>query len=122
MGTLSEYSVDVWFLYGSFTYGLETRVHSLSGQSLTLEVELGEADTPEDVSRFLETLIENPRGLLRSEICLYGPDEDEPIRLYTEVSPTFTQIETHSLRLRFSHVSGLTPRDSGHWHELLDHA
>jgi hypothetical protein len=133
---LSEYSVDVWFLYGSFSYGLESRVCAYASQALTLEVALEGTDSADDVASFLESLVENPRGLVRSEICIYGPTSEEPVRLYTDVSPTLTSVfgpssglgksvvaeheaTPTSVRLRFTHVAALTPSDNDAWQVLL---
>lgn len=117
---LSDYAVDVWFLYGSFSYGLESSVCAFSSHSLTLDVVLEGSDAAEDVSSFLETLVENPRGLVRSELCLYPPMAQDPIRLYTEVSPALTPSSGGvSVRLRFSHLAALTPHDNNAWQHLV---
>lgn len=134
---LSEYAVDVWFLFGSFSYGLESRVCAYAPHSLTLEVALDAADSADDVASFLETLVENPRGLVRSELCIYGPSAQEPVRLFTDVSPTLTSTASPapssgrpptsehesssplSVRLRFSHLAALTPVDDDAWQTLL---
>jgi|GEM_PF-4996010 len=135
---LSGYSVDVWFLYGSFTYGLETRVCSYSTDALVLEVVLevcgaGPDAVPQgasDVQAFLESLLDNPRGLVRTELAVYGPEDDEtPVRLQTEVVPRFAPVGPLFLngsadvnapaRLRFTHIAGLTQDDGAAWHDLV---
>lgn len=131
---LSGYSVDVWFLYGSFTYGLETRVCSYSTDALVVEVCGADAAVApqgaSDVQAFLESLLENPRGLVRTELAVYGPEDDEaPVRLQTEVVPRFAPVGPLFLngspdanapaRLRFTHVAGLTREDGAAWLDLV---
>ena len=132
---LSDYGVDVWFLYGSFTYGLESRVCSYTAQSLTLEVILDADDSLDDVAAFLETLVDNPRGLVRSELCVYAPRESEPVRVFTEVAPTLASLQpplqtpgavrtsspptARTVRLRFSHLCAPTPEGDHAWQELV---
>jgi hypothetical protein len=97
---ICEYSVDVWFLYGSFSHGLEARVCTYGAAMLTLDVSLQKGDSELEVANFLDSVLDDPRGLLRTELRVYGPEDDdpsggeamprtplEPVRLYTEVAP-----------------------------------
>ena len=135
--------INVWFLFGSFTYGLEA--HILAPPHLgSLIVDFWpERSAPEleKVSEFIELMIdEAPKGLVSFHVDFYEPEGTETwMRLSTSVVPRLVGTEKSVFRepsgasteawlrgngelsqrdtprLRVEGMQGLTPEDEKLW-------
>lgn len=116
------FSVDVWFLYGSFAYGLEAGVVDYGPGTLKLVLlEAESTQTAADLSAFLESVTEHPRGLMRSELRIYGPRSLHqqaglgwPVTVGTELAPVLES----PCQLTFVNLRGVTEANEQHWHTL----
>jgi hypothetical protein len=121
---LEKLSADIWFLFGSFAYGFEGRVVACQGDSLELEIASPETESAHGVGLFLEDLVTNGRGLVKSQLTLFCEDnslelgEACEVCLFTDILPTARANAPLGLIL-FSGVRGVTPRDSAMWQKLV---
>lgn len=116
-------SIDVWFIFGSFVYGLEARPRAYSETELHVVPVLPDSEAERsELSSFLDTLTRDPRGLLRSELRIYSAglaiSVDTPVRLFTEAAPVLAENELGEPVLEFRHLQGLTPPDTQMWLHL----
>jgi hypothetical protein len=86
------FSVDMWLLYGSFAYGVECFVKEVKLDSLHLS--LSSSKDMLETFNFVKGIFEDPKGLLRIELRIYGPEIlfercsiPYPLSLYTEHKP-----------------------------------
>lgn len=86
------FSADMWLLYGSFAYGVECLVKDVQLDSLLLT--LSYSCDMKDKFNFVKGIFEEPKGLLRVELRIYGPETlfekfgfPCPLSLYTEHKP-----------------------------------
>ena len=66
------FSADMWLLYGSFAYGVECLVKDVQLDSLLLT--LSYSCDMKDKFNFVKGIFEEPKGLLRVELRIYGPE------------------------------------------------
>lgn len=122
-GALKGLPVDIWLVFGSFSYGFEGIVDGFQIGGLSVRaVSSGKGDL-ESITRFLATITSKPRGLLRTEARVFL-DDNYPISLPVEAFPLclFTDmvpvgVQDNSFRLL--DLRGTTDRDQVNWHVLL---
>src|SRR3989338_7573720 len=92
--TFQDFSVDIWFCYGSFSYGIESSIQSWENDSLLLAVQSKSREETLGLESFVESIVEKPKGLIRIELRIFGPEKifrlhkiNVPIFLYTDVVP-----------------------------------
>ena len=132
---LADFQIDIWFLYGSFAYGVESVLSYFGPDALGVNV-LGtnDAEQKQDVSAFLDDLTENPKGLLRTELRIYGPEGHAvagqaglgfahpvqfPVTLVTERVPASVEAPMGHLQLRFEELRALTAPDQAQFALLV---
>lgn len=122
---MKHHPVDVWLVYGSFSYGFEGAVEAYARTSLHVSVRVAERTDLEQVVRFLQTVTADPRGLLRTEVRIFLPEDKPapdgvhfPVCLFTDLAPTSVPGE-HPL-LRLLDLRGVTEADERAWERLLD--
>lgn len=131
---LSHFETDVWLLFGSFAYGLEGRILSFGADELTLLIRTPSPEEEnEDLVGFLETLFEDPAGLLRTEIRIYPeaesaasmlvhtelPEVEFPVTVMTEVAPVEARIRLGDPVLRLVRLQALSEADARAWGSLV---
>ncbi|MBX9704119.1 MAG: hypothetical protein K2X39_08190 [Silvanigrellaceae bacterium] len=121
-----EYNVDIWLLFGSFAYALESKVFSWSETELTLAVQTKNKDEIDGIEDFLSAIMKKPKGLLRVELRVYGPPREltrygikTPLYMYTEMIPKSYPRSAHSPLIGFSNVKGISPSDEQQWFKLV---
>ena len=118
---ISQYNMDVWLIYGSFSYGLETAVWRMEENAVILEVTAEHCDSFEEVCNLLDSITETPKGLVRSILRLYVGEETTPLMsLSTDLSPILLPDRSNSqFKLKFSNIQGITPKDAECWQSML---
>ncbi|NBX16523.1 MAG: hypothetical protein EBR09_04075 [Proteobacteria bacterium] len=133
MLTRSHFSVDLWFIFGSFCYGAEARLSSCRSDSLTVSISSATQQTISEVASFLESINEKAKALIRTEVRLFvngNPDApaddwaDELVAtLMTELKPRVTQGTNGQpeplLIVELADIRGLTPNDQNAWNNLV---
>ena len=126
MANLLPAEVNVWFLYGSFSYGLECQVLAPPDFGhlvidLSANSPLGDTDR---IADFLELMIdEAPKGLVSFHVSFFQNGSDKPLfRLSTPFVPRL-QISRQTLRpqLHTEGLTGLTPEDENLWKAWQNH-
>ena len=124
---LADFQIDIWFLYGSFAYGVESVLFSFSSDSVHVNVLNTDTEAQAETFAFLDDLTENPKGLLRTELRIYGPEDlaslrqvPFPVTLYTERVPTTFEAGAGILQLRFDELRALTVADHSHFDHLVE--
>lgn len=124
--SFQDFSVDIWFCYGSFSYGMESHIYSWENDSLFLAINGKNAEESLSIESFMESILDKPRGLLRIELRIFGPDRifkqhriNNPIFLYTDMLPQLTKIEDSTLILQFISPRGVTATNTENWMHLL---
>jgi hypothetical protein len=133
MLTRSHFSVDLWFIFGSFCYGAEARLSSCRSDSLTVGISSATQQTISELASFLESINEKAKALIRTEVRLFvngNPDApaddwaDELVAtLMTELKPRVTQGTSGQpeplLIVELTDIRGLTPNDQNAWNNLV---
>jgi len=126
VSSFQDFSVDIWFCYGSFSYGMESRIYDYQQGSLFLAVQTKTQEEIRHVESFLESVIEKPKGLIRIELRVYGPDVlfrrlriQNPIFLCTDETPYLTPRQEGSLVLRFIEPQGISAANTKNWAVLV---
>lgn len=128
MNLFSEFSVDIWFCYGSFSYGFESKIHSWKEDVLFLELQSNHIDEARGLESFIDSIVEKPKGLLRIELRVFGPDRifkkyqmNNPIYLYTDVVPKRLKKGELFPLLQFISVKGISPVNAENWIKLTQY-
>ncbi len=122
----NDFHVDLWFCYGSFFYGVETKLYGCEESKMTLSVPQTNLEDQKNLFNFIETIIEKPKGLLRIELRVYIPDKwlkkyklSSPVFLFTDILPeAFEKIDS-SFLLQCSSVQGISPVNAENWFKLV---
>jgi len=80
----------------------------------------------QEMESFFEKLVEKPKGLLRVELRVYGPDKifkrhniHSPIYLFTDMVPRQGPKQGCSPVLKFFSIKGISPINSENWKKLV---
>ncbi|MEN9827380.1 MAG: hypothetical protein RI953_3125 [Pseudomonadota bacterium] len=134
MLTRSHFSVDLWFIFGSFCYGAEAVIVDCRKDLLLLRITPASSSALTELSSFFESINEKAKALVRTEARIFvnsSPDApaadwaDELIAtLMSEFKPRILphQIGDASstyLTLEVPDVRGLTPNDQQAWSNLV---
>ncbi|MFZ9519318.1 MAG: hypothetical protein ACO3A4_02470 [Silvanigrellaceae bacterium] len=134
MLTRSHFSVDLWFIFGSFCYGAEALIVDCSQTQVILKVSPASPAALTELTSFFESINEKAKALVRTEVRIFvnsNPETpasdwaDELIAtLMSEFKPRIMQspsTETaHAfLMLEVPDVRGLTPSDQDAWSNLV---
>ena len=75
---------------------------------------------------FFEQVVEKPKGLLRVELRVYGPEKifkrhniNGPVYLFTDMVPKQGPKHAGSPILRFFSIKGISPANSESWMKLV---
>jgi hypothetical protein len=115
-----NYSVDIWFVFGSFVYGFEGSIVSWENALLEVVLTVGQGAEAQGMFDFLSELSQSPKGFLKSEIRLYegsGSQEKPLVSLVTEVVPQAT-VQMPQPRVVFSNLHGISQDDIGMWEKI----
>lgn len=128
---LSDYEIDVWFLYGSFAYGAEASVRGYAAGELVLAMRGEAGGDAAETEAFFDQLIQDPKGLIRCEIRVFAPagtaraaglpdarGTGALVTLSTVVAPSGIPGPGEGVLLRFSHLAPSTAADRSAWLEL----
>jgi hypothetical protein len=125
-----EFHIDLWFCYGSFFYGIESSLYSCDETQLTTFLPSLDAEEAQELSDFLDMILDKPKGLLRVELRVHIPEKflkklkiSSPVYLFTDIAPRILEKTDSSLVLLFSSVQGISSSSSEAWikvvHQLL---
>ena len=106
---IDKISFDIWFLYGSFAYGVEGKPVYASQKAIDVQVLTDSESDARETIDLLRTLSTRSQGLLKTEIRVYSEGEDKPAHLFTQHCPAL--IKTEPIMLRLIDVQGVTPVD-----------
>ncbi len=115
-----KYSVDIWFVFGSFVYGFEGRLVSWENARLEVALTVGQGAEAQGMFDFLSELSQCPKGFLKSEIRLYegsGSQEKPLVSLVTEVVPQAT-VQMPQPCVVFSNLHGISQNDVDMWEKI----
>lgn len=122
----NDFHVDLWFCYGSFFYGLESHLYSCEQNQVTVFLPNSGTDEDQEVSKFLDLILEKPKGLLRVELRVYLPESflkkfkmSSPLYLFTDIVPQTVEKENVSNMLLCSSIQGISPSNSENWLKLV---
>ena len=122
------FSVDLWFIFGSFVYAFEGQVLNFSESTLEVAVDSPDESGRESIIEFFEGIVTNPKGLERIELRIFSNESLPkplpipiafPVQLITGVSPLTNQRLTKIPSLVFSQVKGITEADRASWINLV---
>lgn len=120
--SLKDFSVDIWLCYGSFFYGFESSLHALKDEGLSLSLKSQSEEESSQIESFFDGIIEKPKGLLRVELRIFGPDKvfkrlkmDAPIYLFTDMAPRAIEKSAYSTVLHLFSVQGISPSNTDSW-------
>ncbi|BBH53640.1 hypothetical protein [Fluviispira sanaruensis] len=123
---LQEFCVDIWFCYGSFSYGFESEIHDFGENELALSLQTQNEEQGAQIDSFFEQVVDKPKGLLRVELRVYGPEKvfkrhkiSGPVHLFTDIVPKQIPYEGKSPLLKFVSVKGISPTNTEYWHKLV---
>jgi hypothetical protein len=124
---LIDFCVDIWFCYGSFSYGFESDIFEFSEDELQLSLHADCLEHTEHLTSFFEQLVEKSKGLLRVELRVYGPEKilkhhniSVPVYLFTDIIPKkISYPDKKSLVLKFSSLKGISPSNAENWHKIV---
>lgn len=134
MITRSHFSVDLWFIFGSFCYGAEARLIACHSESLQLNICPPSPSALNDLQIFFDSINEKPKALVRTEVRLFvnthpqEPSEDWAdelvATLMTDLKPRLLPAaaacdNSTGLNLELPDVRGLTPVDQDAWNNLV---
>ncbi|WP_338635270.1 hypothetical protein [Spirobacillus cienkowskii] len=120
------FCVDIWLCYGSFSYGFESQIHDYGEHEVALSLQAQSDEHAQEMESFFEKLVEKPKGLLRVELRVYGPDKifkrhniHSPIYLFTDMVPRQGAKQGCSPILKFFSIKGISPINSENWKKLV---
>ena len=134
MITRSHFSVDLWFIFGSFCYGAEASLVACHPEHLQLKISPPSPAALSELQSFFDSINEKAKALVRTEVRLFvntNPEQpsedwaDELVAtLMTELKPRLLSAETSAgasaaLHLELPDVRGLTPVDQDAWNNLV---
>jgi len=130
MLTRSHFSVDLWFIFGSFCYGAEARIIACKPEGLLLNIQSPSQQALSELVSFFESINEKAKALVRTEIRVFvNGNPDEPAddwaeelvaTLMTDLKPRIAPVTgAHSLQVELTDVRGLTPNDQKAWSNLV---
>lgn len=125
----SHFTVDVWFIFGSFCYGAEARLITCRNEILLLQIAPHSASTQTEMISFFEQIGDKAKALVRTEVRIFvdsnpGAAHDEDwaeelvATLLTEHKPRVNSSE-QGLEIELADVRGLTPTDQSTWVNLV---
>ncbi len=121
-----NFSVDLWFCYGSFFYGLESNLYSCEDNQIALFLPNSDLEETQELSNFLDMILEKPKGLLRVELRVYIPEKllkkfkiSSPLYLFTDIVPRVLEKIDSSIILIFPSIQGISPSNSENWLKLV---
>ncbi len=123
---LPGFCVDIWLCYGSFSYGFESKIHEFGESELALSLQTQSDEQAEQMESFFEQVVDKPKGLLRVELRVYGPDKvfkhhniNGPVYLFTDMVPKQAPKYAGSPILKFFSIKGISPANSESWMKLV---
>lgn len=134
MITRSHFSVDLWFIFGSFCYGAEACLVGCHPDHLKLKICPPSPAALSEMQSFFDSINEKAKALVRTEVRLFvntkpeQPSEDWAdelvATLMTELKPRILSAESlggtpAALHLELPDVRGLTPVDQDAWNNLV---
>ena len=121
-----DFSVDLWFCYGSFFYGIESNLYSCEDNQVALFLPNSDPEETQELSNFLDLILDKPKGLLRVELRVYVPEKilkkfkmSSPVYLFTDIVPRALEKIDSSIVLLFSSIQGISPSNSENWLKLV---
>jgi hypothetical protein len=126
--SFQDFSVDIWFCYGSFSYGMESNIYSWENNSLLLAVQSKSIEEALKLESFVESIVDKPKGLIRIELRVFGPEKifkqhrlSSPIFLYTDVMPKLLKKIDFCPILQFISPMGMSSLNTENWMQLLEY-
>lgn len=120
------FCVDIWLCYGSFSYGFESEIFDLGENELALSLHTQSYEQAEQLESFFEQVVEKPKGLLRVELRIFGPDKvfkkfniNTPIFLFTDIVPKQVPKSSGAPILKFFAIKGISPTNTENWTKLV---
>lgn len=124
--TEQELNVDLWFCYGSFFYGLESHLYSCENNQVALHLSSNDPEETQELSNFLDMILEKPKGLLRVELRVYIPEKlskklkiTSPVYLFTDIVPRELEKIDSSILLLCTSIQGISASNSENWNALV---
>jgi hypothetical protein len=125
----SHFTVDLWFIFGSFCYGAEASLVACRQEQLILKIKSPSLQAEGEIAHFFEQLEEKSKALVRTEIRLFvsgNPDEESSAdwaeelvaTLMTDQKPRLLS-SADDLQIELSEIRGLTPDDHTTWVNLV---
>jgi hypothetical protein len=130
----SQFTVDLWFIFGSFCYGAEARILACRQESLLLQLAPATQAAVQELAVFFDSINEKAKSLIRSEVRIFVNSSQEEssddwgdeliVTLMSELKPRHTLCSTSeggtpNLQVEILDVRGLTPNDQIAWSNLV---
>lgn len=129
---MTSFSVDIWFVFGSFVYGLEGQMIQYSERSIDVMLSGGAENERRELAEFFAELSENPKGLVKTEVRIFPAPDGTPRVAFTEGCEAIslvTQVVPQPIRgdsqggdtpcLRLIELEGLSQPDQSGWSSLV---
>ncbi len=125
----SHFTVDLWFIFGSFCYGAEASIVSCTRSTLSLRISPPSASSHAELVAFFEQLRDKSKALVRTEARIFVNNntdaelqddwaEELVTTLMTDDKPTLESGPEH-LDLELTEICGLTASDQSTWVNLV---
>jgi hypothetical protein len=135
MSIKDRINIDIWILYGSFYYALESTLEEACGHDfLTLKIKAQNDSSTlpgdDEASKFLTEILHKPKSIVRMDLKVFGPDEflmthenfqvsAYPLFLYSEELPDNLSLETGIPTLKFRNLKSFLPGHLEAWEALI---
>jgi len=125
----SHFTVDLWFIFGSFCYGAEAHLVACREENLLLRIKASSPTANTEMLTFFEQIGDKAKALVRTEIRIFvngNPEhensedwaEELVATLLTDHKPRVNNSE-QGLNIDLLDVRGLTPSDQTTWVNLV---
>ncbi|MBM3381395.1 MAG: hypothetical protein FJY29_03045 [Betaproteobacteria bacterium] len=125
----SHFTVDLWFIFGSFCYGAEAFPVACRRDGVLLRLKAPSPAAQAEMLTFFEQIGDKAKALVRTEVRLFvssNPEEtaaenwaEELVTtLLTDNKPRVNATD-HELDIELLDVRGLTPTDQSTWVNLV---
>lgn len=125
----SHFTVDLWFIFGSFCYGAEASIVSCNKSSLNLRIKSSSAAAQDELLAFFEHISDKSKALVRTEVRIFvnsNPEADTNddwaeellTTLMTDAKPNIGS-QDEFLDLELTDVCGLTSSNQDSWDNLV---
>lgn len=120
-----NFPVDIWFIFGTHSYGIEGVSRTLFGDEVCTDVTFPNSDQKINYIKFHHDNLAN-KQLVKIELRLFPPtqwkipDVEFPLVLETRLFPRVLDTQTAGLQLTFSYLKPVGQQDELNYNKLTE--